>query len=385
MNIKRINKKWIIIGSVILALVIFRLILPSIVLKHVNKSLQEIEGFTGHVEDIDIHLYRGAYVIKGLDLKKTGGKVPVPFFATPETDISIEWKSIFDGKIVSEIDIYNPQLNFVVGPTEEQSQTSIDKHWTEVVKDLVPIDINRLQIFDGEIHYLDTKKKPAIDLFLNNVDAIALNLSNVENDSKALPSPIEATGNAYGNGKFRMTMNMDALKKDPTFDLNAELTGVDITKLNDFLKASANVDANAGTFHLYTELAAKHGGFEGYVKPVIKDLDLVDWKKEKKDGFFHRLYETIIGGASEVIENHPEDQIAAKIPIKGSFDNPQPDIWATIGSLLKNAFIQALKPSIDNSVQFSGQPKSKEEIKQDRKAKDKQEKAKEKEAEKKGK
>ena len=62
------KKATYIVVVIILLLVIVRLLLPTIVKRYVNNTLQEIPGYWGHVEDIDINLYRGAYVIHQLKL-----------------------------------------------------------------------------------------------------------------------------------------------------------------------------------------------------------------------------------------------------------------------------------------------------------------------------
>src|SRR5690606_39058656 len=93
-----------IVAVVVVVLIVLRLLLPGFVKDYVNKTLQEIPGYWGEVEDIDISLIRGAYVIKGLKLDKVNDKEKnIPFLNFPKTDISIHWKSIFRGKIVSEI------------------------------------------------------------------------------------------------------------------------------------------------------------------------------------------------------------------------------------------------------------------------------------------
>ena len=77
----RTRKKLVIIlGSILILLIAIRIALPYILLKLVNRELQNIPGYTGHVDDINVALYRGAYKIKMIKLEKTGGKVPVPFF-----------------------------------------------------------------------------------------------------------------------------------------------------------------------------------------------------------------------------------------------------------------------------------------------------------------
>src|SRR5688572_30340518 len=133
------------VGVILLALVVLRLFLPTIVLNYVNKQLTLIDGYRGHVEDIDIALWRGAYQIKNIKLDKTGGKVPVPFFEAALIDLSVEWKALFHGKIVAEIETEKPKLNFVKGPTKESSQTKIDKDWTVVVDKLIPFKLNRFE------------------------------------------------------------------------------------------------------------------------------------------------------------------------------------------------------------------------------------------------
>src|SRR5262245_2140119 len=92
-----------ILAFLILALVILRLMLPSILLRYVNKQLTLIDGYQGHVDDIDVSLYRGAYTIRGIRLDKTGGKIPVPFFNAESIDLSVEWHALFHGRVVAEI------------------------------------------------------------------------------------------------------------------------------------------------------------------------------------------------------------------------------------------------------------------------------------------
>ena len=74
-----------------------------------------------------LHLWRGAYQIHQVKIEKTDGKVPVPFFSAPLVDLSVEWKALFNGAFVGEIDFHRPHMNFVNGPSEASSQVGIDK------------------------------------------------------------------------------------------------------------------------------------------------------------------------------------------------------------------------------------------------------------------
>jgi len=347
----RLRWKRILLITVVV-LIVFRLFLPYIVLNFVNDKLAKIEVYKGHVEDIDLALIVGSYKIKDIKLEKTGGEIPVPFFAADVIDLSIEWKALFKGGLVGEIEVTRPILNFVKGPTEATSQTKIDKEWQDIVNELMPLKLNRFEIFEGEIHYLDYYSTPKIDVFTKDIHILAENLSNAIDSTNLLPSNVTGSASIYG-GNATMNMKLDALNKVPTFDLNAELKGLNLVEVNDFLKAYGNFDVQKGTFGVYTEAAAKDGKIIGYTKPIIKDLDVVEWKQEKEDPLGEKVWESIIGFGGWIFKNKSEDQVATEIQFEGDLKDPNVDIWSILGGTLRNAFIEALNPSLEHTININ--------------------------------
>jgi hypothetical protein len=100
---------------------------------------------------------------------------------------------------------------------------------------------------------------------------------------------------------------------------------------------------------LYTEIAAKDGGFSGYVKPIIRDLEIED---KKTRTFLRKLWAHVVAAADTVLSNPKKDQVATKVPLEGKFGEADADLLAAVGGLLKNAFIKALTPSLDNTVRM---------------------------------
>jgi hypothetical protein len=342
----------VIVAAIILFLVMLRLILPFVVLKYVNRTLQESKTYPGHVEDIDLALIRGAYKIKDVRIEKrdtiTGKTDSLPFFSAREVDLSVEWKALLKGKVVGEISVYEPRVNFVKGRHKGEDTEQDTADFREVIRDLMPLTINRFEIANGRIHYIDPYNKPPIDISLKNIQVVATNLSNVNDSNTVLPASLRASAEAYG-GTTELNLRFDALQKQPTFDLNARVTGVEMVKLNDFFRAYGNFDVNKGQFGLFAEFAAKEGKFNGYVKPLIKELDVVKWREEE-GSFGEILWESVVGTVGEVFENQPREQLATKVPIQGSFDRPDISIWNAISFVLRNAFVNALQPSIDHTI-----------------------------------
>lgn len=341
----------IVLGNFVILLIALRIALPYILLRVVNRQLSHIKGYYGHVEDIDVALIRGAYTLKSTRLDKVGGKIPVPFFSADRIDLSLEWGALFHGAIDGKIRAEHPVLNFVKGPTEETSQTKVDSSWTDVVSNLMPLKINRLEIGDGEIHYRDLYSNPKVDIFTKKVHILAENLSNAKHNKELMPSTAEASAQVYG-GEAKLHMRLNVLNKIPIFEAKAELVSLDITNLNDFLQAYAKLDVKSGNISIYMEAATKDNVIRGYTKPIIKDLKVVNWEKDK-DHPLKIAWEAVVGSVAWVFKNHGKDQLATKVEFEGNLKSPNINILEIIGQVLYNAFIQALAPSLENSVNLN--------------------------------
>src|SRR5437764_12400685 len=122
---------WLLI-IVVAAFVVVHTYLAIWVRTYVNRKLSEIPGYRAHVAAVTLHLWRGAYQIHALDIKKTNGKVPVPFFAAPLIDFSVQWRAlIFERAFVGNIEINRPEINLVNGSTEEPRQDPLDAPWAQ--------------------------------------------------------------------------------------------------------------------------------------------------------------------------------------------------------------------------------------------------------------
>ncbi len=351
---RRRRRLWIILGALVLALIIFRLLLPSIVKRYVNKTLANLDGYYGYVEDIDIHLLRGAYAINGIDIKKVESKVKTPFFSAPNIDLSVEWKAIWKGEIVGEIVAFEPKLIFAKGPGNEGVQTGKENDWIQTVKDLMPLKINRFEIKNGLIAYVDNYASPKIDIQLNESQAVATNLTNASDLNEPLPSNVSIQSRSTGNGKLNVTMRMNVLKEIPDMDMNFKFENAQLPAMNDFLKAYANVDAERGTLSLYSEAALIDSKLDGYFKPLITDLKVLDWEKEE-EGFFNKIWQGLVGFGAEILENQKKDQFASRIPVSGTIQkDTKVSVWPAIFSVLRNAFVNPLQRRLNETVKVQG-------------------------------
>jgi hypothetical protein len=351
---RKIRMTWLKVAIILLVLVVaIRIALPYVVLRYTNKTLANMNGYTGHVEDIQIALLRGAYKIDSIYINKKdtiSGK-ETPFFASKLIDLSVEWKSLLKGSVVGELVFIEPMLRFTAEKVEPAKIKKDSTDFKKLLEDLMPLKVNRFEVKNGRVQYIDETSKPKVDITMTNTNIVATNLRNAYDSTVVLPAGIKATAEVY-DGELDFNMRLNPLADVPTFDMNAELTNTNLVKLNDFFQAYAKVDLNKGTLSAYSEVAAKDGKFKGYVKPLLKDLDVIG-KEDRKDNILRKLWEGFVGVAGQVVENLKEEQVATKIPFEGKIKDPQSNIWYTITYVLQNAFVHALQPHIDHEINLA--------------------------------
>jgi hypothetical protein len=348
--IKGLKLWYIIVAIIVLVIIVVRLALPGIFKNYVNKKINELPGYTGHVNDIDIHLIRGAYVIKDLLLKKKTDPAKYPFLVIQHADLSIEWAALFKGRLVGKVLLNNPVINILTSESIEKEPSK--DSWSKTVKALMPMTINKLEINEGRIDYRDLNTKPNTDLHIAGMHLTALNLANVEKAADPLPSQVNVTGTSIGDGKLELDMKVNVLKDIPDFDMGMQLTAANLLSLNGFFEANAKMDIERGGIDIFSKLKLKDGEIDGYVKPFIKDLKVLDVKKDikKKGGVLRVIKKAVVGLFAKVVTNPKTKKIATVIPIKGNVKDLKTSGWAAFVGILKNAFVKAFKESLTNEL-----------------------------------
>ncbi|MGJ8737688.1 DUF748 domain-containing protein [Zobellia laminariae] len=342
------KKRFLIPLGIIVFLIVLRLFMPVLVKNYVNGVLADIPGFYGHVDGIDIDLYRGAYVIENMTLNKVEAGSEVPFLDFEKTDISIEWNALVKGRIVSEIEMNRPKVIYVLEDQQEGGTAPEADDWTKALTDLVPISINNLQITDGTVAFVQIEADPTIDLNLKNLNLNATNLRNVVQKKRTLPSDIHATATSIGQGDLVLDGKMNLVKEVPDMDIAFSVTDADAKALNDFTKYYAEIDFESGTFEVFGEIAIADGFLKGSIKPIIKNGKLVG----KEDGFLETLWEGFVGFFKFVLKNQKNNTLATKVPLEGNLNNLGTKTWPTVTNIFKNAWVKAYKGVVDNDISF---------------------------------
>jgi len=79
-----------------------------------------MNGYYGHIDDIGISLYRGAYQINDMYLNKidSGSGKQTDFFKVNNIDLSVHWGALLHGRLAGELVFNKPKLVFTENKVE---------------------------------------------------------------------------------------------------------------------------------------------------------------------------------------------------------------------------------------------------------------------------
>lgn len=337
------------VASVLLVLVAARVAMPYVVEDFVNRKLAALESYDGHVSDVDIHLWRGAYSIDDIEIVKTGASRPVPFFRSPRVNLSVEWRSLMRGAVVAEARFANPELNLVQGETEKGSQLGKEENWNRQLEALFPFRFNTIEVVNGTVRFVAPGISTRDAITARQVNGSVSNLTNVVAAGKETFADFKIEAKVLQGAPAHVAGSVNPFALKPTFDVNLEVKEVQLPQVNPWLRQFIKADAEAGKFELYLEIAAAEGKFGGYAKPILQDVDMYR-SGEPEENPLKRVWEGFLDFAANVLENPDAEQVAARIPFSGTIKNPETSLFATISSVLRNAFVSAFARSLEGSI-----------------------------------
>ncbi len=208
--------------------------------------------------------------------------------------------------------------------------------------------IDRVQLTDSVLGLVNRAAPKPYRVYLDHTEVVVTHLSS---GLRERPAEAKLRGRFMGSGSTLASATFRQQDHGPSFDLDLTVEDASLPAMNELLRAYGKLDVVAGTFAVYSEVRVKDGRIAGYVKPLIKDVDVYSSQQDKKKPVLKRLYEKIAGGLSHLLENQPRDEVATVVDLSGSIDDPNTSLLKVAARLLSNAFVEAILPGFDREVE----------------------------------
>jgi hypothetical protein len=279
----------------------------------------------------------------------------VPFFQAKRVQFALQWNALWHRRVVGQVMMDEPQLNFVDSPNEGESQTGEGAPWLQMIRDLFPFKINRATVHNGEVHFRTYKKAKPVDVYLSQVEGDVDNLTNIRNETTPEMAKVTASGMIMDQAKLEFLMTLNPFSYRPTFHMALRMIGLDLTKINDLALTYGKFDFKRGWFDLVIETDSKEGVINGYVKPLFRNVKVFSLKQDIKEDTPNQFFwQALVGFTTTVFKNWNADQFGTVIPFSGDANGTSTDILATIGNVLYNAFVRAYLPRLQSGQENVG-------------------------------
>lgn len=338
----------------LLGLAALLLALPYVIRDYLNDKLADMGDYRGHIADVDLAWWRGAYRINQLTIDKVDGDVPVPLLEAPLIDLAVSWRSLwYDHGVVARVIFERPEVNFVDGGDRPQdTQTGAGVDWRAQLEKLLPITLNELRVVDGRVTFRNFTSQPPVDLQADDVDASLYNLTNVADDNGERVARFEGHALLLGHAPLEATAVFDPFENFQDFEFRVRATDIELRRLNDFSAAYGKFDFNAGSGDVVIEASADDGQLSGYIKPLLRDVDVFNWRQDVEDedkGFFRSIWEALVGGSETLLKNQQKNQFATRVELSGSVRDQDVSPFQAFVAILRNGFVQAFNARYENA------------------------------------
>jgi len=208
------------------------------------------------------------------------------------------------------------------------------------------VHIGQIKIVNSEVGFVNEATTPRYRLYLTDAE---IDLENYSNQFRDGATFFNLRGKFMGTGGTDIRGILRPDTASPEFEVQVRIADTQVRPMNNLLRAYGNFDVVSGRFSVYSEMDIDHGTITGYVKPLVKDLDVYDTQQDRDKDLGHKLYEGLIEDMAALLRNAPRKEVATKADISGRIKDPQTDTLQVVVRLIENAFIEAILPGFERA------------------------------------
>ena len=209
---------------------------------------------------------------------------------------------------------------------------------------IIKVKIEHGKIVNSEVGFVNKSTSPEYRVFITEMNVDLDHLSNRFEEGTGV---VKVTGLFMGTGRTTLQGTFRPEHPRPDFNLDLKIVKTQVRAFNDVLRAYGDMDTHQGIFAFFSELTVKNNQIHGYVKPLLKDVEVYDPQQDDDKALTKKVYEAVVGGVLGLFENKSSGEVATVTDLFGPVESPQADSWQILAKLVQNAFFKAILPSFE--------------------------------------
>jgi hypothetical protein len=331
-----------VVGGVIVVAVAAALIaLQPLARWETRRVLGSLQGMRGTYDSVHVTVRGLSYEIRGLRVEKVGPNGEGhPFFRVDQARAGVYFRELLHGHLVAAVDLSRPHLTLVQSnePAEKrtpQEAGGVAKH----VQAMLPLRVDRLQVKEGEIAWVEAREPEKPVMRLHGVQATLENFATRAALARGEPTVLAGNGTLQSTGRVEFFATADPLAKTLTFAGQGSVRSLALEDVASLIESKTDLSPTKGSIDVFARFEARDGKLTGGVRPLLHDVDV----KAGKKGVGPKVKEWLADLGLKIFKNKDTDTVAATIPIEGTVNGPQTQAVPAIMAVLRNAFVRGLE------------------------------------------
>jgi hypothetical protein len=338
---------WIALGVVLAVVVVIRLILDPIAAHYTRKGLNASETMRGDFDRLHVTVFPPGYEIHRLKVDERvdrGWKHPL--FYAERVKAGVDMGALLHGRVVARARIDEPKIIYTRREKTEKKTTTAPPDLVPLLRKVLPARMDRVEVRNGEILFRDLVDKGQPELWVHKIEMAVEDLATRRKLTGGMPATVSASAELGRSGQVSMFVSANPFARPLAFAGRVEERGWRIAELYDFVEPQTKLQPTQGTLDVFIEFKSHEGRITGGVKPVLKNAQV----KAAEEGIGTRLKAGLADEGLHLFSDRVpgRNAVATVIPIEGTLDKPDIQLWPTAMGVVRNAFVEGVSSSFRN-------------------------------------
>jgi len=233
------------VGLFLISIFVVSFFVDSIVRSRLERTINaSLSGYHAILPSAHLQLLDGVLTLSGLTVIQDAHPSP-PVVVLPALRAQIQWRELLSMHVVADFLLSRPEVHINLAQFRAQRANQVPlSRQTNGLEQIYPFKINRFQVADGTVNYVD--EDPACPLRLEHVNLTADNIRNIHSPAATYPSPFRATASIFGGGQVAVDGRGNFLEMpSPGVLTTYRITHLPLAQLEPELKR-ANLELSGG-------------------------------------------------------------------------------------------------------------------------------------------
>lgn len=210
----------------------------------------------------------------------------------------------------------------------------------EILRKVTPLEVDHIDVLGGQVSFVDVSRKERPELWLHDLELSVENLTTRVHLTEGRPVLFTASASVANGGTLSVFITVDPFEKGLTFSGRVAMLGLQTSDLYRFIEPATNLQAPEGTIDMFIEFDCRNGELTGGVKPVLKNVAVRPDDKGPFTVFKAWVADLTVKLLSDRVPGR--NAVVTVLPIKGSLNGPDVQVWPAIFGVMRNAFVEGL-------------------------------------------